>query len=891
MSEPLLATAAVFSMLLTVVYWFLKRQQNLETELESARRIKAIAGLRLPKNASLEEVLRGIISTLAGAYESTDSRLQFRGSAFGEFFLSDGGNGKRVPNVLERIDDALSGIDKPRKEYGGRSHPKEKLIVFAVDDPEYSCRIELRAGVEPAHTEYWYTQELIREKLSRALLDKMDHIVKTVTRDLGTPYAVVDQRGNMVYQNNSFITAFPRGSESELRGMVEDLRKTGVERKIFACKKPARRVVVMRIDRDLYVVLSPAEEETARGAAAQTESLLLKVLEDLNLGVVVLAVDGAVQNPDYKISSINSAFYRIFGLDGSSAESDEVTEILSSAIRPDEVKKSALNAPHFSGEFYYMRRDGLKVRTRLTVIGGANGTQAVVFEPVENAQFMVSTYKQLLEAARDLLMKGDTRSYLKGIMDLTRSDGVALVKKDRESNKLEVKEKAGFIINVPQILLEELSNREFINTQGYFVAPVRERHALTAAIVALKPNQDATGAILAGAQLFEAYGMLQDEARDLHSWADKLVADAKKADSASKSKSEFLANMSHEIRTPLNSIIGFADIIHSDVDDLDDSLLREFSGNIVSAGKHLLSVINDILDLTKVETGKMRLDLQEFSVREVIESIRRILHPLLDRKHIQFETRLGDDIGVFVADTVKFKQILYNLLNNAINYSPEGSTVTLEMTKSDDGIEMKIIDRGIGIKKEDMDKLFKPFVQLGEAHAGTGLGLVLTKKLVDLHGGTIWVDSAYNNGTTVAVCLPNHDTHSHDADEKGDTASGSGDEIFFVTDDDELYDLFTAVMDGVGFKTMKVSPKLVGESGAAGNENSVLVVDATPDNLTEGVISACKGATKTLLLTDPGNVRTISELLKDYESKLSFIDRRNFTKGELIAELNTAGRL
>lgn len=890
MSEPLVVTAAAFSLLLTIVYWFLKRQQNLVTELESARRIKAVAGLRLPKSASLEDVLRGIISTLARAYESNDSRLQFRGSAFGEFFVSEGSDGKRVPSVLERIDSALSRIDKPHKDLGGASRQKEKLIVFVVDDQELSCRIELRAAVEPTHTEYWYMQELIREKLSRSLLDKMDHIVKTVTKDLGTPYAVVDHRGNIVYQNNSFITAFPRGSESDLLEMVEDLRKTGIDRKIFTSKKPGGKVVMMRIDRDLFVVFSPTGAETSHGPAARTESLLLDALEDLNLGVVVLSTEGGMQDPDYRISSTNSAFYRIFGLDGSNAQLDEVTEILSSAIRPDETKKSAPNAPHFPGEFYYMRRDGLKVRTRLTVIKGADDSQAVIFEPVDNAQFMMSAYKQLLEAARDLLMKGDIRSYLKEIMDLSRADGVALVKRDPESDKLEVKEKAGFIINIPQIHLEELSSREFMNIQGYFAAPVRERDGTSGAIVTLKPNQDAIEAILAGSQILEAYEMVQDEARDLHSWAAKLVADAKKADSASKTKSEFLANMSHEIRTPLNSIIGFADIIHSDVDDLDDSLLRDFSGNIVAAGKHLLSLINDILDLTKVETGKMRLDLQEFSVSEVVESIRRILRPLLDRKHIQLETRLGDGVSVFAADTVKFKQILYNLLNNAISYSPEGSTVTLEMIKSDDGIEMRVIDRGIGIKKEDIDKLFQPFVQLGEAHAGTGLGLVLTKKLVDLHGGAIWVDSVYGRGTTVAVCLPESAWHLRESDEKSN-AGEPADEIFFVTEDDHLYSLFNAIMDDVGFKTMRVSPKLVGEANVAGNEDSVLVVDATPDNLTEGVISACRDAGKTLLLTDPENVRMVSELLKDYESKLSFIDKRNFTKSELLAELNTAGRL
>lgn len=889
MSETLILTAAVLSLLLMVVYGFLSKQKSLEEELESARRVKAVAGLKLPRNASIEDVLRGILSTLARTYVSTDSRMRFRSSVFGEFFVSDGDEKRSGEGVPGRIETAFSNADRKTGENNKRTSANGKLVVFVVDDQDFSCRIEIGSDIEPPHTEYSYMQELVREKLSGSLLDKMDRVFKGALKDFGTPYAVVNHRGSIVHENNSFITAFPRGRERELVEMVDHLCKTGKEREIFSSTRLGRKVCITKIDRDLFVVFSPAAEEWGVDAVSRPESFLLEAFEDLNFGMVVLTTDGNAQSPDFKINSINGAFYRIFGLYGSNAQSEEVAEILSSAVRPDETKKTNAGQVRLPGEFYYMRRDGLKVHTRLTVIKGTDGSQAVIFEPIENAQFLMSAYRQLLEATGKLFVTGDVRPYLRVIMDVSRADGVAFVKRNPESLELEVKEKAGFVLNIPQFLLEDLSERELINSQGYLVAPLRDQNEIKGAIVALKPGQEAVETVLLAAKILEAYVAVQDENLSLQFRAARLLADARRAEEANRSKSEFLANMSHEIRTPLNSIIGFADIIHSDADQLDDMLVGEFSGNIVAAGKHLLSLINDILDLAKVETGKLTLDLQEFSVRDVVESTRRILRPLLDRKRIGLEIRIDEDITVFVADIVKFKQILYNLLNNAIAYSPDDGTVTLEMTKSKDGIEVRVIDRGIGIKKEDMDRLFKPFVQLGETHAGTGLGLALTRKLAELHGGTIWMDSVYGSGTTVVVCLPYAKARA--AEKRiGASAPQADDEIFFVTQDDQLYNLFTTVVDGAGIKTRKVAPELVEEAGLKSNEDCVLVVDARPGNLTEGVISACGDAWKTLLLTDPENVRAVSELLKDYESKLSFIDRRNFTKSELLAELNTAGR-
>ncbi len=887
MSETLLISAAAFSLLLTIVYAYVRKQKHIEAELESARRIRAIAGLKLSRNSSTEDSLRAVLSTTARAYNSGESKLQFHSPALGEFLISGGGENRHEQSVLQRIDSVLSSIDKPRQELSGPGQRRD-VVVFTVDDQEFSCRLELRTNVEPAHIEYAYVQDLIREKISKLLLDKMDQVVKAALRDLGTPYAVVDNRGRILHESSSFAGVFHRADESELLGMIDDLCKSGKDRKIFDLEGAGRRTALTKIDRDLFVVFSVNGEQDRSGIHLETESMLFDALEDMNLGIVVLEAGDNGQNSDYRISQINEAFYRIFGLDGSNAQSDEVAEILSSALRQDEMKKPPQAAARVPGDVHYMRRDGLRVRARLRVIRKMGGPQVVIFEPVENSQFLMSTYRQLIDAAQHLFATGDVRLYLKELRDATRSDGVALAKRDSESDKFEIKEKAGFIINVPQLLFDDLASRDLVNLQGYILAPIRDHDAINGAVVALKPNQEAVEAVAVGARLLEAYNTIQEEIHSLHSQTAWLISDAKRADAANRSKSEFLANMSHEIRTPLNSIIGFGDIIHSDTDDLENGTLREFSGNIVIAGKHLLSLINDILDLAKVETGKMKLEVQEFSIREVVESVERILQPLLDRKKVTLEARFEEGVGVFVADTVKFKQILYNLLNNAITYSPTGGVVRFDVAKSADGIEMRVIDKGIGIKKEDLDKLFKPFVQLGEAHVGSGLGLVLTRKLVELHGGAIWVDSVYGNGTTVVVYLPSTAGTSAAPEEK--RVNEDDEEIVFLTDDDQLYSLFTTVMDGVGFKTKRVSPGSVAGSDFAGDD-AVLVIDASAANLTENVISACRDAEKALFLTDPEDVTALAERVKDYESKVSFIDRRNFTKSELLTELSAAGRL
>lgn len=232
------------------------------------------------------------------------------------------------------------------------------------------------------------------------------------------------------------------------------------------------------------------------------------------------------------------------------------------------------------------------------------------------------------------------------------------------------------------------------------------------------------------------------------------------ADAANRSKSEFLANMSHELRTPLNSIIGFSDILYNELFGTLNSQQKEYVSYIVSSGKHLLGLINDILDLAKVETGKMELDLSNSSLEEIILSSIVMFKEKTMKHNIKLDYVIEPEAQIEIqADMRKLKQIFYNLLSNAVKFTPDNGKVLIYAKLHDNNfIKILIEDTGIGIKKEDIDKLFKEFTQIEspytKKHEGTGLGLALCKKFIELHGGKIWVESEINMGSKFYFILP-----------------------------------------------------------------------------------------------------------------------------------------
>src|SRR5258706_11479577 len=255
----------------------------------------------------------------------------------------------------------------------------------------------------------------------------------------------------------------------------------------------------------------------------------------------------------------------------------------------------------------------------------------------------------------------------------------------------------------------------------------------------------------------------RDEA-EKHKFAEKLAASNeelelrnREVERATKLKSKFLANMSHELRTPLNAIVGFSDLLaDGSPGELNDKQKR-FVNHIKQGSAHLLQLINDILDLSKIEAGQLELRCEDFQVKDALPEFLSTIRPLAMAKNIQVQTRLENDQPVY-ADRVRFKQILYNLLSNAVKFTPKDGQITIDCAEAGDFVSLSVTDTGIGIRAEDQAVVFEEFRQVeGNADAakeGTGLGLAITKRLVEQQGGKISLASTPAKGSRFTFTLP-----------------------------------------------------------------------------------------------------------------------------------------
>ncbi len=289
--------------------------------------------------------------------------------------------------------------------------------------------------------------------------------------------------------------------------------------------------------------------------------------------------------------------------------------------------------------------------------------------------------------------------------------------------------------------------------EGGWVMTAADISALKRQETALRQNEEA---------LQNAVGRLEESGSALAVLAEKHQAASSAAEGASQAKSDFLANMSHELRTPLNAINGFSEMMSREMfGPLGDRRYKEYAADILSSGQHLLALINDILDMSKIEAGKMSLHPEPLDVLEIAEETARLLRTRAEGAGLAMSIDVPRDLPEVDADFRALKQILLNLLSNAVKFTPRGGRVRLfaRIDESADGrITLGVSDTGIGIAEVDLARLAKPFEQIESQHSktqqGTGLGLALTKSLVELHGGVLAIDSKAGAGTTVTFTLP-----------------------------------------------------------------------------------------------------------------------------------------
>ena len=240
----------------------------------------------------------------------------------------------------------------------------------------------------------------------------------------------------------------------------------------------------------------------------------------------------------------------------------------------------------------------------------------------------------------------------------------------------------------------------------------------------------------------------------------KLIAAKDAAEAANRAKSEFLANMSHELRTPLNAIIGFSSIMQQGMFGKLNDRYAEYAGMVCDSGTHLLAIINDILDLAKAESNKLELREEDVDIARVIALSSTIVREMADKAGVNYEVTMAEVMPHVRADSARLRQILINLLGNAVKFTPSGGKVSLTAEATPDGgLVFRITDTGIGIPADKMDVAMSPFGQvdgrLERKYEGTGLGLPLTKKLVEMHGGSFELTSEPGRGTVATVRLPN----------------------------------------------------------------------------------------------------------------------------------------
>ena len=349
--------------------------------------------------------------------------------------------------------------------------------------------------------------------------------------------------------------------------------------------------------------------------------------------------------------------------------------------------------------------------------------------------------------------------------------------------------------------------------------------------------RDVTERKLAEAQIQTLNQHLEQRTAELIATNKELELRNREVERVNRLKDEFLASMSHELRTPLNSIIGFSDLLAEQGAANFNPKQKRFLGHIQQGSRHLLELINDILDLSKIEAGHLELKYEDFEVSQAVGEVVATVRPIAAAKNIQFDSYVAGDLFLF-ADRLRFKQVLYNLLSNAIKFTAAGGKVLIEGSDEQRSLRFCVSDTGIGIPAGEQEAIFESFHQVGTTtkgvREGTGLGLAITKRLIEQHGGSIWVESEPGKGSRFFFKLPLRPVEGEDK------AASTGREaplILIAEDEGAAQELLVSHLEEAGYRVITV---------ASGYEAVRAAVDLRPDVITLDLLMPGKSGWQTL---------------------------------------------
>jgi signal transduction histidine kinase len=373
----------------------------------------------------------------------------------------------------------------------------------------------------------------------------------------------------------------------------------------------------------------------------------------------------------------------------------------------------------------------------IVIVEDEKGARETLCGILEEVGYTVQTTGNRAEAARAI--KGGAFDAVITDIRLPDVSGLEILELAKEQNP-----DAAVIMMTGYASMETAVDAVNQGAYAYFVKPVNPEELKTTIANALRQHR-----------------LAQENKRLVESLqlSNKLLYEANEGlKEATRAKSRFLAHMSHELRTPLNVIIGFSELMLDEVPGEINAEQRQSLNDILTSGRHLLELINDILDLSKIESGKVELNLRRFSLLELVESLKRVMMPILAPKKQTLDLEVQKNLPLVYADRDKVRQVLLNLLSNATKFTPVAGKLKIEAVSNDAYCNVSVIDNGIGIKKEDFECVFEPFCQaenpLSKGKVGTGLGLTIARQIVESHGGRIWIESEFGLGSRFSFTLP-----------------------------------------------------------------------------------------------------------------------------------------